>query len=107
MLHHVHIAIALVAGSAIAVLAALGMALSRTPFDRIHFTALPGASAVLFAAAIWLDTGPSLIAVKATILAVILVAGSPLLAHVMSRSIRRHQHGDWEWRPEDGEMERG
>src|SRR3954468_18397931 len=105
MAEHVLIATALVAACALAACASLGILVARTPFDRVHFAALPGTSAILFAAAIWLDAGPSLIAVKATLLAAILVGGSPLIAHVAARAVRRSDHGDWRWREPDGKVE--
>src|SRR3954451_4758657 len=105
MIDHVLIAVALIAGCALAACALLGIVVSRTPFDRVHFAAVPSASAVLFAAAIWLDAGPSLIAVKATLLAAILVGGSPLIAHVVARAVRRSDHDDWRWRESDGKVE--
>jgi multisubunit Na+/H+ antiporter MnhG subunit len=105
MLDHVLIAVALVAGCVVAAASALGLSLAKTAYDRIHFIGPPGASALLFAIAIWLDAGPSLIAVKATLLAAILVGGSPVMTHVMSRVARTSEHGDWRWREADGEVE--
>ena len=105
MIDHVLIAVALIAGCALAACASLGIVVSRTPFDRVHFAAVPSASAVLFAAAIWLDAGPSLIAVKATLLAAILVGGSPVIAHVAARAVRGSEHDDWRWRESDGKVE--
>jgi multisubunit Na+/H+ antiporter MnhG subunit len=101
------IAVALVGACALALLSALGLAIARTTHDRLHFLSPPSLSAILIAIALWVDVGPSLLALKATLLALILVATTPVLAHVFSRATRINARGDWRWRPADGEVERG
>ena len=90
-------------GAAVAVelIACLGVTAMRGTYDRIHYLAPASLGAVLIAAAIWVREGPSMIALKATLIAAFLLVASPALAHVTARAARIHELGDW--RPQPGE----
>ena len=94
--HHVIAVVLLVTGTALQAFACLGVALMRDPLDRLHYLAPSGVAGVLFAAAILVQEGFSLIGDKALLLAVFLLVSSPVLAHVTAHAIAhgRAQQGD-------------
>lgn len=106
MAAEIGVAVALILAGLVAVLSALGAAIAATALDRLHFLGPAGIAAALVAVALWIDAGPSLISVKASLLALIVIGGSPVLAHVIARSARIGARGDWRWQREDGEIER-
>ena len=75
--------------------ACLGVAVMRNVHDRLHYLAPSALGAVLITAAIWVREGPSMISLKATLLAGFLLVASPSLAHVTSRTARIQERGDW------------
>jgi monovalent cation/proton antiporter MnhG/PhaG subunit len=81
------IAVLLVAGVGLQLVACLGIVLLRDVLDRLHYTATGGVAGVCLAAAVVVDEGPSLIGIKAVLLAAFLVVVSPVLAHVTARAI--------------------
>ena len=99
-------AVTLVLGIGFAFVAAIGVAVARDVYDRLHFLGPASLASVLLGAAVWIDNGPSLIAVKATLLALVVVGTAPVTAHLVSRSARIRERGDWRWSPADGEVER-
>jgi multisubunit Na+/H+ antiporter MnhG subunit len=104
-LSEILIALALIVGCGVALLSALGMAIAVDVHDRLHVLGPTGVSAALIAAALWFDSGPSLLALKGSLTAAVVVAGGPLLAHVISRAARIQARGDWRWTREDGGVE--
>jgi monovalent cation/proton antiporter MnhG/PhaG subunit len=92
----------LILACALVVLSALGVALMRGVYDRLHYASPASLAAALVAAAIVVRESFSLIGNKAILLAVLLLVASPLLAHVTARAARIREHGDWVLRPEDG-----
>jgi monovalent cation/proton antiporter MnhG/PhaG subunit len=90
----------LASGVAVELIACVGVIVMRDTYDRIHFLAPTSLGAMLIAAAVWVSEGPSIIALKATLIAAFLLVGSPALAHVMARAARIHELGDWRGRPE-------
>jgi monovalent cation/proton antiporter MnhG/PhaG subunit len=87
--------ILLTVGVGTELIACLGVAVMRDAYDRLHYLAPSALGAVLIVAAIWVREGPSMIALKATLLAAFLLMASPSLAHVTSRAARIHDRGDW------------
>jgi multisubunit Na+/H+ antiporter MnhG subunit len=98
----VAVAALLVLACALVVLSALGVALMRGVYDRLHYTGPASLAAALVAAAVVVRESFSLIGNKAVLLAVLLLIASPLLAHVTARAARIREHGDWVLHPEDG-----
>jgi|1185.fasta_scaffold870370_2 multisubunit Na+/H+ antiporter MnhG subunit len=74
--------------AALQVLAALGVLVVRDPFDRLHYTSPPAYAGVLVAAAVAVELGPSIATEKAVLLALLLVATSPIAVQVMARATR-------------------
>ena len=94
----------LLIGVGLEALAVAGVVAMRDVQERLHYLAPSALGGVLIAAAVWVDRGPSMISLKATILAAILLVASPLLAHAVMRASRLAEHGDWR-RREDEEVE--
>jgi multisubunit Na+/H+ antiporter MnhG subunit len=90
------------AGVACVVLACLGLALMSNVFERLHYVAPASLGAVLIAGAIWVREGPSGIALKATLVAGLILVVSPALAHGTARAARLSEFGDWRPRPDEG-----
>jgi multisubunit Na+/H+ antiporter MnhG subunit len=75
------------AGVGLQVLTCLGVVLMRDALERLHYTATAGLAGCCLAAAVLVDEGPSLIGIKATLLAAFLVIASPVLSHATARAI--------------------
>jgi monovalent cation/proton antiporter MnhG/PhaG subunit len=88
-------------GVGLELLACLGVATMREVHDRLHFMAPATLGAMVLSTAILVHEGPSMIALKAGVLAAFLLATGPVLVHVLARSARIGTHGDW--RPQSGE----
>ncbi|OLE38737.1 MAG: hypothetical protein AUG48_01040 [Actinobacteria bacterium 13_1_20CM_3_68_9] len=82
-------------GVALEVIACLGLVAMRDVHDRLHYVAPSVFGAVLVAAAVWAREGPSMIGLKAALLAAFLLAASPALAHGTARATRISRLGDW------------
>jgi multisubunit Na+/H+ antiporter MnhG subunit len=85
----------LVAGSAVEVLAVVGLCAMRDLYDRMHFVGLVAYGALLIAVAIVFRESFSLIGDKALLIAVVLVLTGPVLVHTTMRSMLIREHGDW------------
>lgn len=82
-------------GVALELFACLGILAMGTVWARLHFLAPAALGSVPIAAAIWVSSGPSMIALKATLLAGFLLLTSPALAHATARAARIAERGDW------------
>ncbi len=85
----------LIAGGTLQVLAAIGVAVMRDVYDRLHYVGLAGFGALLVAGAIVVQESFSLIGDKALATAAVLVLFGPVLVHTTARSLRVREHGDW------------
>jgi monovalent cation/proton antiporter MnhG/PhaG subunit len=97
----VAVAVLLVLGVGIQVIACLGVLAMRGPYDRLHFAGAASLGAPFIALAILSREGFSIIANKALLVALLLSVTSPVLVHVTSRAVRIRERGDWEIEPED------
>lgn len=75
------------AGVAVQLVGVLSATLLRGPLERVHATSTAMPAAVLVAAAVWVAEGPSLIALKALLLASAVALTSPVLSQVTARAI--------------------
>jgi multicomponent Na+:H+ antiporter subunit G len=91
---HVLVVVLLAAGVAVEILCCLGVLVMRSAYARLHYTAPAGLGALLVAIAILLREGFSLIGDKALLLAVFVLASSPVLSHVTARAARIRERGD-------------
>jgi multisubunit Na+/H+ antiporter MnhG subunit len=85
----------LIAGTAIEVLAVIGVGTMRDVFDRLHYVGLASFGALLIGASILVEQSFSLIGDKAFATGFLLVALGPVLVHTTARSLRTRERGDW------------
>jgi monovalent cation/proton antiporter MnhG/PhaG subunit len=98
----------LTAGVAVELVACLGLVAMRDVYDRLHYVAPSVLGGLLIAAAVWARFGPSVIGLKALVLAALLLGTSPLLAHTTARAARIRELGDWRIRRDERiEVEEG
>lgn len=93
------VAILLVLGVGLQVVACIGVAAMRDTYARLHYPGVAAFGLAAIAAAIAVDAGPSMIADKALAAAAVVLVTGPLLTHVTARSARRRRLGDWTIRP--------
>ena len=80
-----------IAGVAVLAFACLGVVVMPRALARLHYVTVGSLGMVLVALAIVVDDGASLMSVKAATLAVVVVATSPVLAHVAARAIHTRE----------------
>ena len=83
-------------------LATVGMLAMRDLYDRLHFLAPSALGSAPITAAVLVREGPSTIGLKAILLVAFTLASSPLLAHVIARTARIQERGDWRPGPDEG-----
>jgi multisubunit Na+/H+ antiporter MnhG subunit len=88
-------AILLIAGVVVLVLAAIGVAVMRNAYDRLHFVSFAGFGALLVGTSVIAREGFSLIGDKALATGVLLVCLSPIVVHTTLRSLRTRELGAW------------
>lgn len=87
------------------VLAAVaGTTLMRNALDRLHYAGPASLGSIFIAAAVLTRSGPSMIALKAGLLALFIVVTAPVVAHFTARAIREWERGTWKL--EGDELER-
>ena len=79
------VAVLLVAGVAIELLACAGVVLMRDPLDRLHYVGATTVGALCLAVAVLVRDSFSLIGNKALGLAVLMLVTGPVLAHMTAR----------------------
>jgi multicomponent Na+:H+ antiporter subunit G len=83
-------------------IAAIGVLVMRSAFDRLHFPAVATLGAVFVAAAVLVEKSFSLVGDEAAIAAVFLLIASPVLTHATARAVRISRHGDWRVQEREG-----
>jgi len=92
MTHPVPTGILVVASVLVVFLGGLGMALVSGAAARVHFvSAVSLVAPVLMAAAVLCQGGLSQAGVKTILIAVVLIAQGPVVAHVLGRAIYAHE----------------
>jgi len=104
-LREVVVAVLLVLGVALQLLACLGLIVMRDSFARLHYLAPAGFGVVAIAGAILVEESFSVIGDKAIATAAVVLLTGPVLAHVTARSARILRLGDWK-EQRSGEVER-
>ena len=87
------VAVLLVAGVAIELLACAGVLLMRDPLDRLHYVGATTAGALCLAAAVLVRDSFSLIGNKALLLAAFLLVSGPVLSHLTAAAAHRGRSG--------------
>jgi multisubunit Na+/H+ antiporter MnhG subunit len=89
-------------GVASIVLSALGILVMRTALDRLHFTAPAATIApICFALAVMVEEPLSSAAVKAVLVALLIVGTTPVLSHATARAVRIRAEGRWKVHPHE------
>jgi multisubunit Na+/H+ antiporter MnhG subunit len=99
------VAILLVLGVALQLLAGLGLVTMRDGFARLHYVAPGGFGVVAIAAAILVEESFAIIGDNAIATAAVLLVSGPVLVHTTARSARARWLGEWSAR-RSGEVER-
>jgi multicomponent Na+:H+ antiporter subunit G len=82
-------------GVGIEVLCGLGVLAMSSVYDRLHYVGAASFGALLVALAVLVRDSFSLIADKALLVALFLVASGPIMSHATARAARIHEHGHW------------
>ena len=82
-------------GVGIELVACLGVVAMRGVYDRLHYNGPAIVGALAIGAAVVVRESFSLIGNKALLLALFVLATSPLLAHATGRAARLRERGDW------------
>lgn len=85
----------LAAGVGIQVMAALGVFAMSTTYDRLHYVGAAPFGALLVALAVLVRDSFSLIADKALLVSLFLLATGPIMTHATARAARIREHGHW------------
>jgi multisubunit Na+/H+ antiporter MnhG subunit len=93
-------------GIALELLACLGILAMQTDHARLHDLSPAALGSVPIAAAVWIDSGPSTVALQATLLAALLLIVSPAQTHATARALRIASRGDWRAPREDQKVAR-
>jgi monovalent cation/proton antiporter MnhG/PhaG subunit len=75
--------------------AVAGTVAMSDPYERLHYSGPATLGGIAIAVSIWIASGPSTIALEATLLAAFLLVSSPVLSHFTARAIREWDRGDW------------
>jgi monovalent cation/proton antiporter MnhG/PhaG subunit len=94
----------LVIGVAAGLLAAVGIAVMRDAYDRLHYTAPTMLAGVALAGAVLVREGFSYIADKGLLLAAVVVVTSPVLVQAIARAARLSDRGSLDSRGGDVEQ---
>lgn len=95
------VAVLLVLGVGLDLLAVLGVLLMRDNLDRLHYLGPAGFGVALIAAAILVQESFSVVGDEAIVAGAAALFTSPVLVHVTARTERIRRHGHWQL--EDGE----
>jgi multicomponent Na+:H+ antiporter subunit G len=88
------VALLLAFGVALVLLSCAGVVAMRDPLDRLHFTSPAATIApVLFTAAVLVEEPLSSAGIKAVIVAILIVATTPVLTHATARAAHIRRHG--------------
>lgn len=87
--------ILLVLGVALVLISCLGTVSFRSAHDRLHYGSPSALGAVLIAAAVVVQESFSLVGDKAILIAVFLVAVTPVVTHAIGRAARTAELGGW------------
>ena len=98
----VAVAVLLAVGVGAALMSAIGLLASRSPYDRLHFTGPATViSPVAVAAAVLVEEPLSSAGIKAVLVALFMVGTGPVLIHATARAARIRERGRWVVLPEE------
>jgi multicomponent Na+:H+ antiporter subunit G len=79
------------AGVALQVFMCAGVVLMRDALDRLHYVGASAAGIACLCTAVVVAEGPSLIGIKALLMAAFLLVSGPVMAHATARAIHLHR----------------
>ncbi|MBV8780439.1 MAG: monovalent cation/H(+) antiporter subunit G [Phycisphaerae bacterium] len=86
----------------LAILCALGLAIMRDAYQRLHFTTpVVSISSLLIAIAVWLEDGDWQARIKVILIALILCVMNAILSHATARAVRIRNVARWEIKAEE------
>jgi multisubunit Na+/H+ antiporter MnhG subunit len=92
---HLCVVVLLFGGTALELLAVIGVAAMRDVYDRLHYVGLAGFGALMIGVSVLVDASFSLLGDKALATGALLVMIGPVLVHTTARSLRTRALGDW------------
>lgn len=98
---HVIAVVLLWLGVVLILIACVGVVVTRSAYDRLHFSSPAILGVVFVAASVVVQESFSLIGDKAVLIAVLMIVGSPLVTQAMGRAARVKERGDWRLAPEE------
>lgn len=103
MVHHPIITGCLLGlAAAICVLCAIGLAVMRDAYQRLHFSSpIASIGIALVAAAVWVEDPHWQSRIKALLIAIILFLTNATLSHATARAIRLRDLGHWSPKPDE------
>lgn len=102
-LRHVLTDVLLWLGVGLVLIACLGVMVMRSAYDRLHFSSPAILGVLCVAVAVLIQESFSQVADKAVLIAVLMLAASPLITMATGRATRVRERGDW--RPSADERE--
>lgn len=93
------VAILLVLGVGLDLLAAVGMVAMRDTLDRLHYVGAAGFGVVAIAAAVLVEESFSVVGDQAIVVGLVSLVTTPVLVHVTARTERIRRHGRWSLAP--------
>lgn len=88
-------------GVALVLISCLGTVSFRSVHDRLHYGSPSTLGGVFIAAAVVVQESFSLVGDKAILIAVFLIAVTPVVTHAIGRAARTAELGDWTIQPEE------
>ena len=103
MAHAIVIGVLLGLAVLLTILSALGLAVMRDAYQRLHYSAVIVSWAAIFiTAAVWIDEKDAQAQIKAILIGLLLFTMNSVLTSATAQAIRVREQGHWEVRPEDG-----
>ena len=97
----VAVAVLLAVGVGSALMSAVGLLVTRDPYDQLHFTGPATVIApVALAAAVLVEEPLSSAGIKSVLIAVVMITTGPVLLHATARAARVRERGRWVVLPE-------
>jgi multisubunit Na+/H+ antiporter MnhG subunit len=94
--HPVLVPALLAAAVAVTVVYALGLAVMRDAYQRLHYPGpVVGIAGPLVAAAVWLHDPQAPARIKVTLVVLLLLAANPIIAHATAKAVRLRTLGRW------------
>lgn len=104
----VAVGVLLALGVGAALMSAVGLLASRSPYDQLHFTGpVTVISPIAIAAAVLVEEPLSSAGIKAVLVALFMVATGPVLIHATARAARIRERGRWVLSVEELEAKEG